>query len=201
MDQGSFTTTFVPKKPVIEPVAESRPVSRPAGFLSSISLVLFLLTLAISGGVYFWERAAQSQVATLADSVSKVEKTFEPELITRLQSLDKQLKNANVLLKNHTVVTPIFALLESSTLKQVRFSKFDLTVDDTKGTLVKMSGEADGYRSIAQQSDAIGQNAYLKDTIFSNFFLTPKGRVSFDLSFGVRPDFVDFEKAPINPTL
>lgn len=198
---NNFTTTFIPKKPMTETVdSGSRPVSRPAGILSSLSLVLFFITLLIAGGVYFWERAMIANVQTLADSVVKVEKTFEPELIVQLQSLDKQLKNGNALLKNHTVITPVFDLLESSTLKQIRFTKFDLTIDEAKGPLVKMSGESDGYRSIAQQSDLLGANAYLKDTIFSNFFLTQRGRVSFDLSFGVRPDFIDFEKAPINPT-
>lgn len=199
---NNFTTTFIPKKPMNEPAEnEMQPVSRPAGILSSLSVILFFITILIAGGVFFWEKAAAANVQTLADSVTKVEKNFEPELITQLQTLDKQLKNGNTLLKNHRVITPVFDLLESSTLKQIRFTKFDLVFDDAKGPLVKMSGESDGYRSIAQQSDLLGANAYLKDTIFSNFFLTTKGKVSFDLSFGIRPDFIDFEKAPLtNPT-
>jgi hypothetical protein len=198
MDQGQFTTTFIPKKPLAEVTPTSAaPVSRPVGLLSSISMILFFLTILIAGGVYFWKTYETKNVATLADSIKKVEKTFEPELVTQLQSLDRQLKNGSALVKNHGVISPIFDLLEVSTLKPVKFTKFDVVMDDTKGTIVKMSGEADGYRSIAQQSDVFGSNSYLKDAIFSNFFLTPKGRVSFDLSFGVKSDFVDFEKAPL----
>ncbi len=173
------------------------PVSRPVGLLSTLSTIAFFVTILIAGGIYGWQSIETKKVADLGDSVAKVEKAFEPQLITQLQSLDRQLRNANLLLKNHTVISPVFDLLESSTLKQVKFTKLDIAFDDTKGTLIKMSGEADGYNTIAQQSDVLGANTFLKDTIFSNFFQNQKGRIAFDLSFGVRPDFVDFEKAPI----
>lgn len=199
MDNTQLTTTFIPKKPMADVSAAggTAPVSRPVGLFSTISTILFFVTILISVGVYFWKSYETRQVAVLADSISKIEKTFEPELISKLQKLDKQLKNANTLLASHTVVSPIFDMLESSTLKPVKFTKFDVTFDDAKGTQVKMSGEADGYQSIAQQSDVLGANTFLKDILFSNFFLTQKGKVSFDLSFGARPEFVDFEKAPL----
>ena len=60
-----------------------------------------------------------------------------------------------------------------------------------------MSGVADGYQSIAEQSDVFGANTYLTDVIFSNFALTQSGQVSFDLSFGVQPQFLNFETAPL----
>ncbi len=199
MDQGQFTTTFIPKKPLADVAPTgAQPVSRPAGLLSSISVILFFVTILIAGGVYFWKGYETTNVAALADSIKKIEKTFEPELVTKLQSLDRQLKNGSILVKGHTVTSPIFDLLENTTLKSVKFTKFDIAFDSVKGTQVKMSGEADGYRSIAQQSDVFAASNYLKDAIFSNFFLTPKGRISFDLSFGVKPDFVDFEKAPLS---
>lgn len=199
MDQGQFTTTFIPKKPLADVTpAGAQPVSRPVGLLSSISTILFFVTILIAGGVYFWKGYETKNVVVLADSIKKVEKTFEPDLVTKLQLLDRQLKNGSTLIKSHVVVSPIFDLLESSTLKPVKFTKLDIAFDDIKGTQIKMSGETDGYRSIAQQSDVFGASSYLKDAIFSNFFLTPKGRISFDLSFGVKPDFVDFEKAPLS---
>ncbi|MDB4984606.1 MAG: hypothetical protein JWM20_785 [Patescibacteria group bacterium] len=197
---NQLTTTFIPKKPLGDaaPQMGSAPVSRPVGLLSTISVILFFVTIAIAVGVYFLKAYETSQVATLSASITAVEKTFEPQLITKLQSLDKQLKNANGLLASHTVISPIFDMLEASTLKQVRFNKFDVAFDDVKGVQIKMSGEGDSYQSIAQQSDVLGSNTFLKDVLFSNFFLTQKGKVSFDLSYGVRPDFTDFEKAPLS---
>lgn len=195
--ENQFTTTFIPKKPMVtEAASGSAPVSRPVGFLSSISLILFFITIAIGGGVYFWKQYETKQVDLLAKSVQTVQKDFEPQLITELQLLDKQLRNANTLLKNHNIASPLFDLLESSTLKQVQFSKFEYVMDDTKGAQIKMSGIADGYQSIAQQADVLGSSTYLKNVIFSNFFLTQQGKVSFDLSFGVAPQFLNFQTAP-----
>ncbi len=198
MDNNQFTTTFIPKKPMVAAATEDAPVSRPVGLLSSISLILFIITIIIAGGVYAWQGYETSNEALLASSVTKVESAFEPQLITQLQTLDKQLKNANLIVENHTVVSPIFDLLESSTLKQVQFNKFDLETDATGATEVKMSGVSDGYRSIAQQSDVLGSSTFLKDAIFSNFFLNPQGKVSFDVSFGVSPSFLNFSTAPLS---
>jgi len=199
--ENQFTTTFIPKKPMVpDAESESAPVSRPVGLLSSISMIIFFITVAVAIGVYLWEQYEMKNVAVLAQSVTTVEKEFEPQLITQLQSLDKQLRNANILLTNHTVGSPVFDLLESSTLKQVQFGKFSYTVDDTNGVTVKMSGIADGYQTIAQQSDVLGASTFLKNVIFSNFFLTPQGKVSFDLSFGVTPDFLNFRTAPLTST-
>jgi hypothetical protein len=196
---NQLTTTFIPKKPLAEssgPIG-SAPVSRPVGLLSTISVLLFFVTIATAVGMYFWKAYETSQVVTLSASIANVEKTFEPDLIAKLQSLDHQLTNANTLLGNHTVVSPIFDMLEASTLKQVQFNKFDVTFDPVKGTNVIMSGVADSYQSIAQQSDVLGSNTFLQNVLFSNFFLNQKGQISFDLTFGVKPSFVDFEKAPL----
>lgn len=198
MDQGQFTTTFIPKKPLVsEATTANAPVSRPVGLLSTISLIIFIVTIFIAGGVYFWKAYEVNNVAVLQKSVDTISKDFEPQLITQLQSLDRQLRNSSYLIKQHTVASPVFDMLASSTLKPVQFTKFDMSFDD-KGPEIKMSGVADGYRSIAQQSDVLGSNSYIKDAIFSNFFLTQAGKVSFDLSFGVDPAFLNFQTAPLS---
>jgi len=197
-----FTTTFVPKKPITQqPEEGKKSISRPVGFLSTIVTILFFCTLLIAGGTYFWKQLQKGKMVRLQESVAAVEKTLEPQLITELQMLDKQLDNGNLVLKNHTVVSPVFSLLETSTLPQVRFTRFEMLFDEAKGPVVKMSGEADGYRYIAQQSDVLSTHTFIRDMIFSNFTLTAAGRVSFDVSFGVRPEFVDFEKAPLTTSV
>ncbi len=80
----------------------------------------------------------------------------------------------------------------------------DMSFNEAGDLAVTMSGESDGYRSIALQSQALAQNATLNDTIFSNFTVTPKGRVSFDVAFVIpKADLVftknlDKNPAPIN---
>lgn len=197
-----FTTTFVPKKPMMPAVSASgNAVSRPVGLLTSLSTLFFFITLALAAGVYFWGQFQAKKNIQLEESLTRVEKTFEPQLITQLQKLDKQLKNGNLILNNHTVVSPVFAVLESSVIPQVRFTRFDFGIDEaTKTASVKMSGEADGYAFIAQQSEILSKNTSIRNMIFSNFVLTQRGKISFDVSFTVLPEFIDFKRAPLFTT-
>lgn len=194
MDQN-FTTTFIPKKPIMEQAPRT---SRPAGILTIIAMLIFLATLVIGGGSYLYANYLNGRTEELRKSIGLAEKNFEISTISELQVLDKRLSVASMILKNHRVVTPFFRLLEETTLPAVRFSKFDFSISDAAGaqgaeSATALSGEAEGYRAIAQQSGVFGEHTAIRDHIFSNFILTPRGRVSFDLVFNVDPDLLDFE--------
>ena len=60
--------------------------------------------------------------------------------------------------------------------------------------IIKMSGVAVGYRSIALQSDLFTRNKNLIDPVFSNLTLDNTGNVLFDLEFSVDPSFVDYKQ-------
>ena len=107
---------------------------------------------------------------------------FEPAKINELQLLDRRLIAANEILSNHIAVTPIFQALQAVTRKKVRFTKFgyDLGSDQNPKVDIKMSGIADGYLSIALQSDLFSTKAEAKnfiDPVFSNLTLDDKGNV------------------------
>lgn len=194
MDQN-FTTTFIPKKPIVEQAPRS---SKPAGILTIIAMLIFLATLVIGGGSYLYANYLNGRTEELRKSIGLAEKNFEIKSISELQVLDKRLAVASTILKNHRVVTPFFRLLEETTLPAVRFSKFDFSIGEATSaqaaeTTTALSGEAEGYRAIAQQSGVFGEHTAIRDHIFSNFILTPRGRVSFDLVFNVDPDLLDFE--------
>jgi hypothetical protein len=195
--ENTFTTTFIPKKPIVPETSGPRPTSRPVGLLSTISTILFFVAIICAIGVYVWEQYETQESAKLSASITLVEKSFEPELITQLQSLDTQLKTANTVLSGHTVVTPIFNVLASSTLPKVQFTKMSLVDDPTTGMAVSMSGVADSYQTIAQESDVLGSTSAFKNVLFSNFVLTQSGQISFDLSFSVDPSIVNFSTAPL----
>lgn len=190
MDQD-FKTTFIPKKPIApEPVR----VSRPAGLLFTIAVLLFLIAGVAGAGAYFYEGYLVNQTSEYEVSIKRAEKSFEPNLITELQSLDKRLTVGDAVLAKHIVITPFFNILEQTTLRSIRFTKFDFSLTDEGKPVISLTGESDGYRAIAQQSDAFSENPFIRDHIFSNFILTPRGKVSFDLVFNINPDLLSFEK-------
>ena len=121
---------------------------------------------------------------------------FEPSKIAELQVLDKRLQASSEILSKHIAVTPIFAALQTITMKTVRYTRFSYDFGSGKDAkiVVKMSGLAVGYRSVALQSDLFAKNKNLIDPVFSNLTLDNSGNVIFDLEFSVDPSFVDYKQ-------
>lgn len=193
--EQEFRTTFIPKKPIVQTtVSSSGPVSKPVGIVFVVSLLIFIVSIALGGGVYLYKSYTQQQVDELAVSLNKVQKNLDPNAIKEFSVMDKRLRNSEVLLNQHRVIFPVFNVLGATTLPTVRYTKLDVSYGESGDLQVNLSGESDGYRSIALQSQALAQNADLQDTIFSNFVVTPKGRVSFDLAFTVPKSDLAFTK-------
>lgn len=187
--ETQFSTTFIPKKPVAEtPATTVKPVSKPLGILSVIAWIIFVISLLAAAGSYFYKNYLTKQSEELKASVARVEKNFEPTLLNELSRVDKRLTVSDQLLRSHRAISPFFDFLETSTLPTIRYSKIDASFEEDGTPKIILSGEADSYRSIAQQSRMWSQNQYIKNHIFSNFVLTSKGRIAYDLVFYVAPD-------------
>lgn len=193
--EQEFRTTFIPKKPIAQPtVSSSAPVGKPVGILFVIAVVIFIISIVCAAGAYFYKSYQTKETAVLADSLVKVQKNLETNVVKEFTIMDKRLKNAETLVNQHTVVAPLFLALQKSTLPAVRYTKLDVSYDENKNLVTKLSGESDGYRSIALQSQALAQNTSFKNILFSNFVVTPKGRVSFDVTFSLPIADLAFDK-------
>ncbi len=193
--EQEFRTTFIPKKPVtVAAVNPTGPVSRPVGILFVISVVLFVATGVVVGGVYAYRSILTNDVANLKSSLDTVQRGIETNVIKEFTVADKRLRNAQTLLSQHTVLAPVFSVLGTTTLPSIRYTKMDVSFDDSKNLVATLSGESDGYRSIALQSQALSDRTNIKDIIFSNFVVTPKGNVSFDMSFMIPAADLSFSK-------
>lgn len=198
MDPNQITTTFIPKKPIEEVVANT-PGNRnaPTGTLFIISIIVLILTIVSVGGIYFYTKFLNSDIEQLQKSLTLSEKEYEPTLLADLIKLDKRLKGGVMVLNQHVAISPVFDLIEQNTLKAVRFNKFDLRVSETGVYEVILAGDADNYQTIALQSQNFGDITAFKDVIFSDFTLTPKNRVSFNTSLTVSRDILNFSSAPL----
>jgi hypothetical protein len=193
MDQN-FQTSFIPKKPIIEKRATS---SRPVGIFTIISFLIFFSILVASAGLYLYKGIITKKISSMKTSLELSKHKFEDTKISQLQLLDRRLRGSTDILSKHISVVPIFKVLESVTMKNIRYTKFSYTVNTEKETKinVKLSGQADGYRPIALQSDLFTtKGKSLIDPVFSNLVLNDKGSVMFELSFSVDPSFVNYKK-------
>ena len=186
---AELQTTFIPKKPMVEeaPVQSARSAS--FGLLNLAATVIFLAALVAAVVVYFYKVTLERQVVLMGQQLQIARGSFEPSLITEMQRLDKRLNAAGTILKDHLTMSPLFVELEQNTLKQVQFTNFNYSFKDNK-IVVKMSGKAADYRTIALQNDLFSVNKYFKNILFSNMTLDETGRVNFELNFNIDPDFL-----------
>jgi hypothetical protein len=157
--------------------------------------------LVVSGGLYFYKGILKSNLVKMENSLTLSKNRFEPEKIKQLKILDKRLHAANEILSNHITVSPIFEVLQDITMKTIRYTKFSYSIDTEKNmkVLVKLNGQADGYKSIALQSELFTMKAKdFIDPVFFNLSLDDKGNVTFDLEFSVDADFVNYKKSLAN---
>lgn len=192
MDQN-FQTSFIPKKPII---AEQFATSQPIGLFAIISIFIFFAVILGTGALYFYDGILKKNIVQMENDLSLAQNRFEPSKIVQLQVLDKRLNASTEILSKHITISPIFNALQALTMKTVGYTKFSYDFDGNKNSkiMVKMSGIAVGYRSVALQSDLFAGNKYLIDPVFSNLSLDDKGNVLFDLEFSVDPNFVDYKK-------
>lgn len=190
----NFQTSFIPKKPLAE---SSTPVVHETSLFSFIATLVFFAMIVAAVAMYFYQNALAKSIASDSASLVAARNSFEPALITQLKTLDRRLTDANVLLRNHIAVSPIFAALQGVTLKSVQFTKFSYSTpsDPSAPITVRMSGRARDYSSIALESDELATNKSIHNPIFSNLTLDERtGTVTFDLVFTVDADLVRFTK-------
>ena len=191
--EQNFQTSFIPKKPMIE---ERAVASRPVSFLTVISIFIFFTIVITIGGLYFYDGVLKKDIIQMENDLNLAKNRFEPSKIVQLQVLDKRLIASNEILSKHVAISPIFKALQLITMKNISYNKFSYDFDGEKNSkiMIKMSGIAVGYKSVALQSDLFTKNKYLIDPIFSNLALDDKGNVLFNLEFSVDPNFVDYKK-------
>ncbi len=187
---NNFQTSFIPKKPLAtERAAPVRHVS----VATLIATVIFFASLASLAGVYLYKSVLTKTIASQSADLARAKAAFEPSLITVLQNLDRRINSGEEILGKHIVVSPIFSALSELTLKSIRFTKFSYSITENPHKVsVIMSGTAASYKAIALQADALTQNKYILDPLFSNLSLDEKGNVSFDLNFSVDPSLVSY---------
>jgi hypothetical protein len=147
----------------------------------------------ISGGAYFYRDFLTKDLTKMKNDLELAKNRFEPSLINKLTVLDKRLNSSSEILSQHVVISPIFKTLQELTLKTLRYTKFGYELTNNK-VVVKMSGQASSYRSIALQADLFTKDKNLIDPVFSNLSLSEKGDVLFDLEFSVDPTFVNYKQ-------
>ncbi len=174
-------TTFIPQKPA-STLTRADAAPRTVNILILLGVVIFLGALAAAAGFYFYRAILLRDIGTLSSSITRAEEIISPALVARLGEFDKRAGTVKTLLDNHIVLTPVFDLLSALAIGSVRFSKFEYALGREGDAKMTLSGEARSYSALAAESDILGKSEHIKEPIFSNFELNPKGNVTFNFS-------------------
>lgn len=177
-------TTLIPKKPASE-TTRIDPTPKMVSIMILIAAIIFVVSLAAAGGLYFYRALILKNIDELSQSITRAEEIISPALVARLNEYDRRSTIVKTLLDSHVVLSPIFDLLGDLAISSVRFSQFDYDVGRDGDAKMTLAGEARSYASLAAQSDLLGKNEHINDPIFSNFELNPLGNVTFNFSAGI----------------
>jgi hypothetical protein len=146
-------------------------------------------------GLYLYKNYLVKQKEVLSSSLATARDSFEKDTIDELELYDKRVSASKQILGSHIVLSPMFALIGTLTIPSIQYTKFDQQT--TGGVfLVKMSGLALDYKSIALQADVFNsaKGRSFKNVVFSNLTKNKNNNVAFDIEFTVDPALLSYEK-------
>ncbi|MEK7175881.1 MAG: hypothetical protein AAB695_00710 [Patescibacteria group bacterium] len=143
-----------------------------------MATLIFGLSAILALAVFGYGFYLKSSIASMTTALEQGRALLEPEKVDELIRLDNRLNSTGELIKNHLLLTPLFKFLESSTIKNVRFTEFNYAAT-VNGLELSMRGEARSYAALAQQAELLNKSGYLKDISFSDLTLDEKGNVVF----------------------
>ncbi len=182
--ESKITSSFIPDQmPGSAPKGSS--VSRAANggvdILVVIAIVIFAATVALSAGVFLYDKYLTANSAAKSEQLQRERKLLEPATVRVLMRLDKRLSAASAVLSAHTAPTSLYTLLEDLTLESVYFKNLDYSSSKDGNITIKMQGKAQSVNGVALQADVFGKNRAIINPIFSNLNLVVDG-VEFEVT-------------------
>ncbi len=171
----------------------------PRSLLLWIASLLLIISVAASVILFVYKIYLTKQKESSSASLLLARDSFEKDTIDELELFDKRMGAAKVILGNHVVFSPMFALLGEITIPTVQYTNFSQQTSN-KESIINLQGLAHDYRSIALQADEFNsvKGRSFSNVLFSNLTKDKNNNISFDLKFNVEPDLLSYTKDVLN---
>lgn len=185
-----FQTSFIPKKPLI---STTKPSSKTINLFALVATLIFVSTIALAVGVYFYNNLLLSQITDSKATLERAKGAFEPDTINKIVRLDNRINVAEGLLNNHIASSYLFDVISRVTLKTVRFKNLNYQYLAKDKILVDMKGQAQSFTSVALESDALNAEKALKNPVIGDLALDALGTVSFSVTATIDPTAIVYK--------
>lgn len=192
--EPKFQSSFIPKGPTASSgVMPGAPVRKERNILSFVAMVIFILSVVAAVGVFGYKFYLSYSIKSMATELEARKANLEQETVDEIRRLNNRILATEDLLESHIALSPLFGLLESSTLSNVRFTNFDYRTSE-RGFEVLLQGEARGYAVLALQADLLNKNKNFINPVFSDLSLDDEGNVVFSFRAHVSPTLLSYKR-------
>lgn len=191
--EPKFQSSFIPKGPLATTGTVTK-TSRQSNtsFLGTLAVFVFVLSILATLGAAGYEYYLKKDIGNLAEKLLAAKSTLEPEIIQKISDLDERINATESLLNQHIILSPLFAYLESYTVKTVQLTHFKYASED--GVLkLSMRGKSRGYSTLAYQAQLFNSSDFMRDVVFGDLSLDETGNVDFTFKAILDPSIIAFK--------
>jgi hypothetical protein len=185
-------TSFIPKKPIIESRNEGSGIS----LFLLLSIIVFIVAITLGGGIWVWQNSLNAEIIKDKIALQDAKKSYEENTINPLIRLNDRIEESKKLLDSHIAVSPVFAMLEKYTYKNIRYKTMKFSYAGKDKIRIDLTGVASTYDALSAQSDIFGGDS-LKDVIsepvVSDFNPNFDGSISFNFTAVIDSSLISYE--------
>ncbi len=174
--EPKFQTSFIPKKPIVATRNSPGQVIQSTNIISLVANVIFVITLMVLGGLFFYKNLLNKQVIAKGIEVEAARDAFKVDEMQELIDINSRLKSTNDLLNKHVAVSKILVFLQEVTVKKVRFDEFAYK-NPANVPQVSMKAEATTFNALAAQGDIFAKSSFIKSPYFKDYSLGDNGLI------------------------
>ncbi len=220
--EPKFNTSFIPKKSLQQDVSGTTPgrfVNRRTTHGPGYYGTLLLLVVAIiaSGVVFAYTKVVETDATSKLADIDRLRAAFKEEDIAALERMDARLRYGKQLVHDHVAVSELLDLLETLTLKKVRYTQLAYTARaiDTNNNVrtnskmpsagsMTLTGVTNDLPSVALQTDQYRSSDSLTEPAVTTITLgqadarnTDIGpdQLAFIVQMNVDPSLVSYSEA------
>jgi len=145
-------------------------------------LVLVIISLSVYAGLFFYEKSLNKQVEKIQSQIEEINKQRDIEFEKETISLEKNLKELKIILKNHLYWSNIFSKIENLVVPQVIFSKLEGDTKSDGSADLTLEGKTLGYTYLAKQMVSFSQDDMVSNVEVSKINVADQGGIEFNLN-------------------
>lgn len=151
-----------------------------------VGLALILLTLAVWGGLLYYNKQLDLQIVQVKDDISAAEKSLDRSIFSEVATFSAKISNIeNVSLKRDNPSERIFNVIQANILKS-GITATDISYEEAKRE-VGFSFEADNFELVAKQLMRFKSlSDYFSDVDFSGSERDQTGKLSCDFKLVIK---------------